>query len=517
MALILGTAGNDLLNGTPGDDALNGFAGNDVLTGGMGNDTLTGGSGADQFVFNFAPRVVAGGSATFSGWLAAHGYAAIASGQTTQSEFAREYSAWLGDLVHTFAIGSDINNDGHVDVGLNQNDPGGAPVVEGLTGAQLDAMFGARTAIDVVTGNHTTTRYYSDSFTVADRAIYSGNGADVVTDFSRAEGDRIVVNGVTSDTAGLFRLTEADLDGDGHADTLVTLASDPTWSLKIMGHSGFNVGLDVSLSGAVGVPVPGLQGTLGNDVLTGGPGNDVLSGLAGDDILNGMGGNDVLDGGLGNDVMAGGTGADTFVFAFGPRGVAGGTSTFSGWLAAHGLPAVADNVTTQSEFSREYGAWLRDVVNTFAIGHDVDGDGRVEVGLNQNDAVGTPVIEGLGDADMTAMFGNRTALDVVTGATTHERYYSDTFAIGDRAVYSGNGADVILDFSRADGDKLQVSGITAADAGHFHLSQVDLNADGVTDTLVTLVTLVTLDTDPTWSLKLIGYTGFNVGADVAFA
>ena len=100
--------------------------------------------------------VVTGGSSSFSTWLAANGYAALASGQTTQSEFAREYGAWLNYLVNTFAIGHDVNGDGHVDVGLNQNDSVGAPVVEGLTNTELDAMFGARISLDVVTGNTRT-------------------------------------------------------------------------------------------------------------------------------------------------------------------------------------------------------------------------------------------------------------------------------------------------------------------------------------------------------------------------
>jgi Ca2+-binding RTX toxin-like protein len=499
MAVILGTTGNDLLTGTSGDDSLSGLAGNDSLTGGAGNDTLTGGPGADQFIFNFAPRVVTGGSSSFATWLSANGYAPVANGVTTQSEFAREYGAWLKYLVNTFAIGHDANGDGLVDVGLNQNDSVGAPVVEGLTNTEVDAMFGARIALDVVTGNNTHTRYYSDTFTVGDHPVYSGNGADVITDFSRTDGDKIVVSGITGDTAGMFRLNTTDLDGDGRLDTLVTLTSDPSWSLKIMGYSGFAVGSDVTIVAAAG---------------TGGGGSTVplnLQGTAGDDVLIGGAGNDVLVGAGGNDTMTGGAGADSFVFAFGPRPVTGGTSSFATWLADHGMAPLADGVTTQSEFSREYGQWLSYLVNTFAIGADVNGDGHVDVGLNQNDAIGTPVVEGLNSTQLDAMFGTRTALTVVTGATTHTRYYSDAFTIGDRAVYSGNGADVITDFSRADGDKLVVSGITAADASHFHLSETDLNADGKLDTLITL------DTDPTWSVKLIGYTGFSVAQDVTFA
>ncbi|WP_079202276.1 peroxidase family protein [Pseudomonas sp. CC6-YY-74] len=59
LNLIVGTAGNDVLNGTAfadeiqglgGNDTLNGLGGNDLLGGGEGNDRLNGGAGADTMV-----------------------------------------------------------------------------------------------------------------------------------------------------------------------------------------------------------------------------------------------------------------------------------------------------------------------------------------------------------------------------------------------------------------------------------------------------------------------------------
>ena len=52
MAIINGTAGNDLLLGSEVSDVLSGREGNDTLYGGVGNDSLDGGSGADKFVFD---------------------------------------------------------------------------------------------------------------------------------------------------------------------------------------------------------------------------------------------------------------------------------------------------------------------------------------------------------------------------------------------------------------------------------------------------------------------------------
>jgi VCBS repeat-containing protein len=60
-----------------------------------------------------------------------------------------------------------------------------------------------------------------------------------------------------------------------------------------------------------------LSGGNGNDSLYGGTGNDVLHGDNGDDWLDGGAGNDVLAGGNGNDTLTGGAGADEFVFGKG--------------------------------------------------------------------------------------------------------------------------------------------------------------------------------------------------------
>ena len=63
-----------------------------------------------------------------------------------------------------------------------------------------------------------------------------------------------------------------------------------------------------------------LEGTDGDDALTGGRGDDVISGLAGNDILDGQAGADSLSGGSGDDVLVfdaadtsvdGGEGEDT--------------------------------------------------------------------------------------------------------------------------------------------------------------------------------------------------------------
>jgi Ca2+-binding RTX toxin-like protein len=43
-------------------------------------------------------------------------------------------------------------------------------------------------------------------------------------------------------------------------------------------------------------------------------GDDVLTGLGGDDIVSGLAGDDTLEGGTGNDMLTGSGGADLFAF-----------------------------------------------------------------------------------------------------------------------------------------------------------------------------------------------------------
>jgi hypothetical protein len=60
--LIMGNAGNDILNGGVGKDQVFGNAGDDNISGGLGNDTLIGGDGNDTIQGNAGADVIRGGS-----------------------------------------------------------------------------------------------------------------------------------------------------------------------------------------------------------------------------------------------------------------------------------------------------------------------------------------------------------------------------------------------------------------------------------------------------------------------
>ena len=66
-----------------------------------------------------------------------------------------------------------------------------------------------------------------------------------------------------------------------------------------------------------------INGNGGNDRLNGGAGDDTLNGGAGKDELNGGSGNDILDGGSGSDELEGGSGNDTLIYTLAENNVIG--------------------------------------------------------------------------------------------------------------------------------------------------------------------------------------------------
>ena len=161
-----------------------------------------------------------------------------------------------------------------------------------------------------------------------------------------------------------------------------------------------------------------LQGNAGDNVLRGGGGDDWLSSLSGDDILWGEGGNDWLEGGPGNDVLEGGAGSDTAMFG--------------------SAPVVADLASGTAQGSYTGSDRLAGIENLLGA----NGDDRFA-----------------GDGGANALQGGMGA-DVLEG-----RGGADRFVYGQSYDSRAAAPDHILDFSRKQGDKIDLSGIDANEWG----------------------------------------------------
>lgn len=220
-------------------------------------------------------------------------------------------------------------------------------------------------------------------------------------------------------------------------------------------------------------------GGSGLDVFNGHAGDDVLHGQGGDDVLRGEGGTDALYGGDGNDLLNGGGGADMMVGG-------AGNDTYRVDDAADVVTEAADGGTdTVYSAVEEYilaanVEVLRMVGTIAATGNDGDNtiygntlDNTIEGGAG-NDTLwgkyGDDTLSG-GEGQDTLRGGN--GADTLDGGNSDDivsgGYGVDTLTGGagaDRFLFStadlfaaGTLIDVITDFSQADGDIIDFTGL----------------------------------------------------------
>ncbi|MEO0032519.1 MAG: hypothetical protein RIS94_2277 [Pseudomonadota bacterium] len=226
-----GGAGADTLRGNGGDDTLIGGDGNDLLDGGAGADTLVGGDGTDTATYALMKTAV-----TIS--LAITGPQVTGAGNDSFAGIENLIGGSGNDLL----IGSDDANTLDGGAGNDRLLGGeGADVLIGGAGRDLFAGGGG-----------------ADTFIFATIKDFSGltvNAADVITDFSHDQGDRIDLSALDAikSTAAIneaftwmgsaafdkhagelryetglgWGLLTGDIDGNGKADFAIRLDGAP--------------------------------------------------------------------------------------------------------------------------------------------------------------------------------------------------------------------------------------------------------------------------------------------------
>ncbi|MGV0762923.1 calcium-binding protein, partial [Tistrella mobilis] len=309
--------------------------------------------------------------------------------------------------------------------------------------------------------------------------------------------------GAGNDVFELAGRFDADTYLGGAGTDTIRLTND-AWSTRFtVKTTGSIERLDIGeydLSGTVGADIFDLSGLggytkttvirlgAGNDQFTGSAVTDLVDGGDGNDILKGGAGNDVLHGGSGNDQLDGGDGNDVFelVGRFDADTYLGGAGTDTIRLTGDAWSTRFTVKTTGSIERLDIGEY--DLSGTIGADiFDLSGLGGytratvIRLGGGNDQFTGSAVTDlvdgGDGDdilkggAGKDQLFGNSgndtisggNEADLLEGGIGADRLSGGTGA--DRFIYTGtgdsttaaSGRDTILDFSRAGGDKIDLS------------------------------------------------------------
>jgi Ca2+-binding RTX toxin-like protein len=243
------------------------------------------------------------------------------------------------------------------------------------------------------------------------------------------DGNDTFIGGVGTDTFAGGGGTDTVTYDVSHAGVKVDLAANTASGGDATGDS-FNlienvVGSSYNDSLTGDAVANHLDGAQGNDALTGGDGDDVLQGDSGNDLIWGNNGNDTLSGGRGADTLTGGLGADT---------------------ADYSASSIGVNVN---------------LITGIGSGGDASGDRLSSIENVTGSAFSDQLTGSSGDNHLSGGAGN----DILIGGDGNDTLTggdgSDSFVFNSVADSAPGHVDQIIDFSSAQGDKINVAGIDA--------------------------------------------------------
>lgn len=233
------------------------------------------------------------------------------------------------------------------------------------------------------------------------------------------------------------------------------------------------------------------------DTISGGAGNDTIYGGAGSDSIGGDNGHDRLLGGTGNDTISGGDGIDTVQGGAGADSLSGGSSVGDtvSYAAATGAVRVALTFGTTTTgfgndaagdrifgFTNIIGSAFADILTdtvsgTVAFGGNDNafygGGGADSLRMNGGDDTayggsGRDLVYGGGGDDL--LFGGD-AIDFLYGGLGRDTLVGDdgadrfVFTAAVHSTFAPSNRDTIRDFSRAEGDRIDLRALDATVGG----------------------------------------------------
>ncbi|PII39214.1 hemolysin D [Sinorhizobium meliloti CCBAU 01290] len=431
MAVINGTAGNNVLIGTDLDDVISGFGGDDFIQGLGGADVINGGAGVDTVDYSEKTTSVV---VTLTGATAATVFVNGVADDTL-SNVENVYGGSGNDTITGDAQNNLIRGGGGNDVldGGAGNDTADytdktTSVVVTLAGATLATVFVNGIAEDTISNFEN---------------VYGGSGNDILTGDDRAnilrgEAGNDILNGGADDDS---------LSGGAGNDTADGGTGIDTFDLR---EKTSSVVVQLSGANAATVFVGGVAETRPQvENIVGGTADDTLSGDAAANKLSGARGNDWLKGGGGADTLDGGEDSDTADYSDKAAAIAvalngGNPVTVTVGGIAEDLIAKIENIVGGSGGDTIIGDAA---ANAFrgGLGADVlDGGGGSDT-ADFSDKVQSVVLALNGAVDAIAAVGG-TAEDTVrnieniTGGSGNDQFTGDAAA---NTFRGGLGADVL--------------------------------------------------------------------------
>ena len=458
--IITATGGPAYVDGAWGDDTITGGTYNDVLIGGEGSDVLTGGAGSDYLV---AGSEGESGDALSGG----DGHDYLVNGHLMEGgagndiiDARNSYPDENNNYGAVIKFGTGDGHDVIIDDGY-QSIPGvnNGNIIDPIDGVgQID--FGLISINDIsfvwdadfsFVGNWSDKDHFDGVGNLA--IVINSTGESIL--FQNVAGSVFTYNGDNPEdyssiyTMGIGLPSMKFVDGnyknigDGYLNIPLSYGST----------ASYETALDDWKAATQSGPV---DGTSGNDNLTGGNGDDDVSAGDGDDDVSLSGGNDTVDGGNGDDTL-----------------------TFFGSIDGFRLEQSAGGIRLTSTSGLEGTATVTNVENFYSITDDRTWTfaqmlGRISttgndamVGTEDNDTLfadaGDDTLKGLGGYD-SLDGGDGDDQAIFRGNST------------DYAIGSLNGTQTVIDMTGLDGtDYLQ-----NIESIHFEGDQVTIAVDDIT-------------------------------------
>ena len=223
-----------------------------------------------------------------------------------------------------------------------------------------------------------------------------------------------------------------ELYGNGGNDTIKGEEGDDT----VLGHPG-----DDSIEGNAGDDL--LSGDPGDDLVSGGEGYDTLYGGAGDDKLYGGDDDDIIDDGAGDDILEGNTGNDTLRGRGGEDELIGGDGD--------------DLIISYSDAGEPEIAQETNESKVYPDQPFLEADDTLTGGAGADTFLFRPLMNA--KPEIIEKHNMNNMHDDMHNMNLHKQIAGENGSVHDHWVDS-IGDDIILDFNRSEGDKIEIKGHT---------------------------------------------------------